>query len=240
MKAVILAGGRGTRLRPLTYAIPKPLLPVGGKPVIEYVIGNLRKCASLEKIYVGVSHKREIIETYFRHVDYGVPVEAIGTMCWETGGDLKSIANEKDITEPVIVAYGDNITDIDINGLLDFHKKEGRLATVALFPVPQEDVSRFGIARMDGTAVQEFIEKPEKPAPSNLANVGYYVLEPEALSRLGFRKKKVEDELFPELARENQLSGYVTELPYWLDIGTIGAYRKANKLMEGILSPEAD
>lgn len=239
MKAIILAGGQGTRLRPLTYAIPKPLLPVGGKPVIEYVIENLKTCENLEEIYIGVSHKKEVIETYFHHVDYGIPIETVNTMCWETGGDLKSIINEKDICEPVIIAYGDNITKINVNEFLQFHRREARLGSVALFQVPARDVSRFGIAEMNGNIVKNFIEKPKKEnAPSNLANVGYYILEPKALSRLSFEKKKVEDILFPSLAKDNQLSGYVINLPYWLDIGTIQSYRKANKLIEGIISPE--
>ena len=239
MKAVILAGGRGTRLRPLTYAIPKPLLPVGGKPVVDYVIDNLKTCSEIDMAYVGVFHQREVIEKYFRHVEYELPIETINTLCWETGGDLKCILNEKGINETVIVAYGDNITKMDIGRMLDFHKEEGRLATVALFTVPEEDVGRFGISEMDGTLIQRFVEKPKKgEISSNLANAGYYILEPEAFKLLGFTKDKVERTLFPRLVEMKQLTGYVVDLPYWLDIGTIDAYRRANKLMEGILPPE--
>jgi len=238
MKAIILAGGKGTRLRPLTYAIPKPLLPVGGKPVIEYVIDNLKACKEIDGIYIGISHQREVIWEYFRHVDYGLPVELISTLCWETGGDLKCIANEKDINETIVVAYGDIITKMDVCELAKFHRKAGKLATVALFPVPEEDVERFGIAELDGTTVRSFVEKPQKgKAASNLANAGCYILEPEALRKLSFRKEKVERDLFPQLARAGELAGFVNKLPYWIDVGTIGSYRKANKLIEGIISP---
>ncbi len=238
MKAIILAGGKGTRLRPLTYAIPKPLLPVGGKPVIEYVIKNLKTLPDLETIYVGVSHQKELIERYFNHVDYGVPVKTISTLCWETGGDLKCIVNEESIDERVVVAYGDNVTKINIKEMVETHKKDGFLGTVALFEVPNEDVERFGIAKLDGNKISKFIEKPKKEeAPSNLANAGYYVLEPEALRMLGYEKTKVEFSLFPQLAEMGKLGAYSTELPYWLDIGTIESYRKANRMMEGIISP---
>ncbi len=238
MKAVILAGGKGTRLRPLTYAIPKPLLPVGGKPVIEYVIENLKGIPDLEGIYVGVSHQKELIERYFNHVDYGVPIETISTLCWETGGDLKCIVNEEGIEGRVVVAYGDNVTKIDLSGMLTAHEKNGFLGTVALFEVPDEDVERFGIAKLDGNKISEFIEKPKKEdAPSNLANAGYYVLEPGALDMLGYEKNKVEYSLFPKLAEMGKLGAYSTKLPYWLDIGTTESYRKANRMMEGVISP---
>jgi NDP-sugar pyrophosphorylase family protein len=238
MKAVILAGGRGTRLRPLTYAIPKPLLPVGGKPVIEYVIENLKTLSELDEILVGVYHQRDVIEKYFRQMDYGVPVKTIGTLCWETGGDLKCIANELDISEPIIVAYGDNVTKLDAEAMLSFHKKEGALGTVALFEVPEEEVERFGIAQVEENRVSRFMEKPKKnEALSNLANVGYYILEHEALELLSYQKTKVETSLFQELSSRGELAAYKTNLPYWLDIGTLESYRKANKLMERIISP---
>ncbi len=238
MISIILAAGKGTRLQPLTYGIPKPLLPVGGKPVIEYVIENIKKCKESKKIYIGVSHMRDALERYFKHVDYGIEIELVPTLCWETAGDLKTIIMEKNITEPVFVAYGDNITELNAQDMYTFHKKTGKLATVALFEVPWEDVPRFGVAEMNGSLVKSFVEKPKKEeAKSNKANAGYYILEPEALEELELKKTKVEQSLFPQLIRKNQLAGYVCKLPYWLDIGTIESYRKANKMMEGIIPP---
>lgn len=238
MIGIILAAGKGTRLQPLTYAIPKPLLPVGGKPVIDYVIENLKKCKGIKKICVGVSHMRDALEHYFNHVDYGIEIELVRTLGWETAGDLKTIVIEKEINEPVFVAYGDNITKLDTNDMLSFHKKTGKQATVALFEVPWTDVQRFGVAEMDGFIVKNFIEKPlEKEAKSNKANAGYYILEHKALEDLELRKTKVEESLFPKLVKRQELIGYVCKLPYWLDIGTIDSYRKANKMMEGIIPP---
>jgi NDP-sugar pyrophosphorylase family protein len=240
MKGIILAGGKGTRLRPLTYAIPKPLLPVGGKAVIDYAIANLKTCREIDRIYLGVSHMQEVMENYFAHVDYGMPIELVPTLAWETGGDLKTIVNEKGLHEAVAVAYGDLVAQLDMQKMLDFHRKCGRLATVALFEVPQSDVQRFGIAEVDGDMVKRFVEKPKPGATkSRLANAGYYILEPGALDQLGFEKAKVEERLFPALASQGQLSAYVVKMPYWLDIGTVDAYRKANRMVEGVLAPNS-
>lgn len=242
MIGIILAAGKGTRLRPLTYAIPKPLLPVGGRPVLEYAIENLTACKEVRKIYIAVSHQRELIEAYLQHVDYGVDIETVHTLGWETGGDLKTILNEKKVDGPAIVAYGDIVSKIDTNELLAFHKKKAKSATVALFEVPDEDVNRFGIADMDekNGLVKRFIEKPTlEDAPSNLANTGYYILEKTAQDALVLEKKRVEEMLFPALAEKGELAGHICRPSYWLDIGTIESYRKANRLVEGILAPNA-
>ena len=241
MIGIILAAGKGTRLQPLTYGIPKPLLPVGGRPVIEYVIDNLKKCNSIKKIYIGISHMRDALEHYFNHVDYGIEIELVRTLGWETAGDLKTIVIEKEINEPVFVAYGDNITKLDSDDMYSFHKKNSKMATVALFEVPLEDVSRFGVAKLDGNIVKSFVEKPSQAqARSNKANAGYYVLEPGALEELELKKTKVEESLFPKLVKKQELTGYVCKLPYWLDIGTIESYRKANKMIEGIIPPSCN
>ncbi|MFH1285247.1 MAG: nucleotidyltransferase family protein [Candidatus Micrarchaeota archaeon] len=240
MKAVILAAGKGTRLRPLTYGIPKPLLPVGGKPVIDFVIDNLLTCKEIDTIYVGVSHMKEVIESYLKHTPRdGVEIETIMTMCWETAGDLKAIEIEKELKGTIVVAYGDNVTNIDVSDMVKHHRKSGLPATVALFKVPKHEISRFGIADVKGNKIVKFVEKPKlENAPSNLANAGYYILEPEVLAQIPYKKVKIEESIFPKLASEGKLGAYVYDPDYWLDIGTIEAYRKANKMMEGILPPE--
>lgn len=239
MKGIILAGGKGTRLQPLTYAIPKPMLPVGGKPVIDYAIANLKTNKAIDKIYLGVSHMSEVMEHYFEHVNYGVPIELVSTPAWETGGDLKTIVNEKHVNEPVVVAYGDLVAQLDVGKMIEFHKKTGKLATLALFEVPEADAKRFGIAEVKDDLVTKFVEKPQPGTiKSTLANAGYYILEPDALKQLEFEKAKVEDKLFPKLVSEGQLAGYTVKMPYWLDIGTVESYRKANRLIEGIIAPE--
>jgi len=239
MKGVILAAGKGTRLRPLTYGIPKPLLPVGGKPVIDFVIENLLQCREIDEIYVAVSHMADVIENYLVHTPRDhVKLETITTLGWETGGDLRAVVVEKDIEERMLVAYGDNVTNIDTQDMLEFHKKHNFLATVALFPVPWDEVERFGVAKVENNKIVLFQEKPRRSeAVSNLANAGYYILEPEVLKYIPYGKVKVEWSVFPELAKIGKLGGYIYKPDYWLDIGTLHAYRSANKMMEGILPP---
>ncbi|VVC03267.1 Bifunctional protein GlmU [Candidatus Burarchaeum australiense] len=238
MKAVILAAGKGERLKPLTYAIPKPLLPVAGRPVIDYVIDNLLTCPEIDTIYVAVSHMQEMIKSYLEHTPRdSVKIEPVMTLAWDTGGDLRSIAVEKDIRGQVVVAYGDNVTNINVNSLVNFHRKAGAGGTVALFNVPASEASRFGIAIMDGDRVKKFVEKPSSPLKSNLANAGYYVLEREEIEQIPQRKVKVEESIFPRLAEQGRLAGYIYKPKYWLDIGTLESYKKANQMMFGILPP---
>ena len=240
MIGIVLAAGKGTRLRPLTYAIPKPLLPVGGKPVLDYGIENLSACKEIKKIYIAVSHGKETIGSYVRHVDFGVETELVTTLGWETGGDLKTVINERGISGAVMVAYGDIVSKIDTAGMLSFHKKSGKGATVALFAMPREEVSHFGIADLKEGTVRKFVEKPRlSSAHSNLANAGYYILEKKAHEKLALERKRVEEGLFPLLAKSGQLAGYVCKPPYWLDIGTIESYRRANRMVEGLIAPNA-
>ncbi|MDO8339061.1 MAG: sugar phosphate nucleotidyltransferase, partial [Candidatus Burarchaeum sp.] len=153
-------------------------------------------------------------------------------------GDLRSIAIEKNLRGPVMVAYGDNVTNLDAGKLLKFHKKNKARATVALFRVPWVDVSRFGVVKMKQDRIISFVEKPARAkAPSNLANAGYYVVEHEEISRIPHGKIKVEHSLFPLLAAEGKLFGHIYKPKYWLDIGSMESYRHANRLMEGILAP---
>lgn len=245
MKAVILAAGQGTRLRPLTYGIPKPLLPVGGKPVIDYVIDNLVASKQINEIYVAVSQMHSSIENYFQHTPRDrVKIETVATLGWETGGDLRMVAVEKELTKekgPVFVAYGDVVTDIDVSSIIQIHKNSDNLATLALFPVPKEDISRMGIATIEGGKesgkITSFIEKPQT-SQSNLASTAYYILQPEVFEMLPANKIKVEHSVFPKLVEQGRMGGIVVKPRYWLDIGTIESYRKANKMIiDGIVPP---
>jgi mannose-1-phosphate guanylyltransferase len=242
MKAVILAAGKGTRLKPLTYGIPKPLLPVGGRPVIDYVVDNLLTAhGDIKEVIVAVSYMKEVIQNYLKHTPRDhVKIDTVTTLGWDTGGDLQTIYVEKEVKEPLVVAYGDNVTKLNVKEMIKFHRKKGKLATVALFRVPWNEVSRFGIAEINkDSVVSNFTEKPERrKAKSNLANAGYYILEPAVLESLPHKKLKVESTVFPTLAEEGQLAGFIYNPAFWLDIGTLEAYKKANKMMEGILPPE--
>jgi len=242
MKALILAAGEGTRLRPLTYGIPKPLLPVAGTPTIDYVIENVLKIPEVTEIYIGVSHLEDAINNYFENKENKIPIKTVHTPCNETGGDLKVLAQAAGINSTFIACNGDNITELDLNQVLEYHKQKGGLATIVLFKVPDSDVSRFGIADLgeDGR-INKFIEKPQlEEAPSNLANAGYMIMEPEVLERIPEGKTRIERDTYTKLAEEGKLYGFVAELPHWLDIGTLDAYLEANKIIlqqKGIVPP---
>lgn len=241
MKAIILAAGKGSRLAPLTHAIPKPLLPVAGRPVIEYVISNLQSCGEIDEIFVAVSHKASAIEEYFEHTEHkGIKITIVNTLGWETGGDLKTVLLEYPQTGPVLVCYGDNVTKIDVQELIDSHLEDSN-ATLALFAVPERDVSRFGIGELEGKKISKFMEKPkEGETKTNLANAGYFVLDPEALGDISLRKFKIESEYFPKWANEGKLGGLSLPIDLWIDIGTIESYRRANQIVERILPPEEE
>ncbi len=265
MKAIILAAGKGTRMRPLTYGIPKPLLPVKGKPMIDWVIGSILN-ENIDEIIVavsgtaGVNYEERIlshiqgicVDSYLRNLNVGKPIRTIPTPMRETGGDLRFVLEEAGIKKgTVVVVYGDNLTSFDFQKMIDYHercKKELNTAcTVLLFEAPDSELHRFGIAKIRNEKgfdlIEFFIEKPSlQQAPSHFANGGYYIIDvEEVLDKLPNSKLKVEHSLFPQLAAEGKLAAFITKLPFWIDISTIEAYQLANKMAHDglILSPPA-
>lgn len=242
MKAIVLAAGEGSRLRPLTYAIPKPLLPVAGKPVIDYVLDNLLKCKEIDEVIVAVSHMAQhevALKNYLYNTRDSVEVRVVPVMGWGSGGDLKIVATECGIKDTFVVAYGDVVTDIDVSALVKAHNKASAPVTIALFDVPRKDVSRFGIVALDGDRITKFVEKPkDEEAPSNTANACYFVMEPSILENIPYGKAKLETDIFPKLAETNKLKGMKCAPSMWVDVGTLKSYLKANKMAELMLPPE--
>ena len=262
VKAIILAAGKGNRLQPLTFGIPKSLLPVKGKPMIDWVIRSILS-DNIDEVIVGVpgtvgedvqervlSHIHGIcIDAYLRNLNYDFVIKTIPTPQRETAGDLRYILEEIQMKKGrIIVAYGDNLTSFNVDQLLQYHEKcrqeLGVAGTVVLFEPPETELHRFGIAKIKKVKgfdlIESFIEKPIlQQATSNLANAGYYVLEVDDIYDMLSREKiKVEHSLFPILASQDKLAGFITKLPYWIDIGTIEAYELANKLAhENLIIP---
>lgn len=265
MKAIILAAGKGTRLRPLTYGIPKPLLPVRGRPMLDWVIRSVLD-ESIDEVIVAVSgttgedteertlsHIHGIcIDSYLKNMNYPCKVRTIPTPQRETAGDIRYILEEVNLRDGrVIVVYGDNLTQFDVKSMVDYHEKcrasLGTSATVLLFEAPQDQLHRFGIAkikRKEGfDLVEHFVEKPRlEDAPSRFANGGYYILELQDVFDLLPRESvKVENSLFPLLTKEDRLAGFVTKLPYWIDISTLDSYEHANKMAhDGLIIPPSN
>jgi len=228
MKAIILAGGLGTRLRPLTYEIPKPLIPIHGKPLITHLM-DLFKKYSIRDIILAVGYKADIIKQQIGNgnqlglnVKYIVEDEPLGT-----AGCLNLLKNE--IKETFVMTNGDELKDFNVKEMLELHKEYGGKATIALLEV--EDPSKYGVAKLDGNKILEFIEKPKKEeAPSRYINSGFYVLEPEVVDLIKDKKfAMMEKDVFPILAKKGKLFGYKFK-GQWFDTGTFERYEKA--LME--------
>lgn len=262
LKAIILAAGKGTRLRPLTYAIPKPLLPIKGKPMLEWVLGSILY-DDIDEVIVAVSgtvgenpqervlsHIQGIsIDSYVRHLDLGFKIRTIPTPMRETGGDLRFVLEEANIHKgKAVIVYGDNLTSFNFKEMVEYHDKcRDKLdtsCTVLLFKAPKSEVHRFGIAKLREkygfNLVDYFIEKPTlRQAPSRYANAGYYIIEvEEVFDKLPRGRVKVEHSLFPQLASEGKLAGFLTKLPFWIDISTLEAYDMANRMSyDGLIIP---
>ncbi|MGH2806442.1 MAG: sugar phosphate nucleotidyltransferase [Actinomycetota bacterium] len=229
MKALILAGGYGTRLRPLTYTRPKHLLPIANRPHIEHVLELLQRHAIDEAVfltsYLSGAFENTVAAAKARGftMDVTHEEEPLGT-----AGALKH-AQDHVGDETFFVFNGDVLTDVDLDALAGFHRDRDAEATIFLTPV--EDPSRFGVVPTDyGGRVQGFIEKPPPgEAPTNLINAGIYVMEPTVLDRIP--KGEVwssEHQLFPELVSDGAGLYAIDISCYWLDIGTPASLLRAN------------
>jgi len=219
MKAVVLAGGEGTRLKPLTYKRPKPLMPVAGRPCIEYVIRSL-VASGFQEIITTTAY---LSDTLIKSIGDGVDYNASILYSFEanpagTAGAVRRVANFIDDT--FVVAMGDILADVDFRALYDFHKRKGGIVTIALTEV--EDPTQYGIVGLDARGrIIKFKEKPPKEeAFSNLANAGIYVCEPDILDFIPADQKfDFSKDLFPKLLSKGLvLYGQKIE-GTWMDIG---------------------
>jgi mannose-1-phosphate guanylyltransferase len=226
MKAIILAGGLGTRLRPLTDNTPKPLLPIKGIPIIEHAILNLKK-HDIKDIILSIGYQAEKIKEYFKNgqkwqvnIEYAIEDQPLGT-----GGAIKKAAQELD--ETFVAINGDNLADFDWTKALQTHADMGAKVTLQLFPV--EDVTKFGIARLDNGKIVEFIEKPTvEQAPSNLNNAGGYIFEPEVLDMLPDGFCMIEKDCFEKLASQGVVYAH-HHSGQWYPTDTLEKYTHANE-----------
>ena len=236
LTAVILVGGEGTRLRPLTTRTPKPMLPLVDRPLLAYTFEHLAR-HGVGRVVLSCGYLPTQIEAHFggshggMEVEYRVEASPLGT-----AGGIRYGAEGR-IDGTFLAMNGDSLRMADIGALLDFHRAKGALATLLLTPV--DDPTRFGLVRLasDGR-VAAFLEKPRpEEIDTNLINAGLYVLEPEVLDLVEpGRQLSIERDVFPRLVEQGRLYGL--ELPgYWLDVGTPESYLQAHR---DVLERQAD
>ncbi|MBI4055710.1 MAG: NDP-sugar synthase [Elusimicrobia bacterium] len=228
-QALVLLGGKGERLKDLTQQIPKPLLPLCGKPLLQYVLEHL-KSHGIRKAILSLCHLPEQFQAFLQKdpvpgLAYEISVESspLGT----AGAIRHALPRTQETT---LVLNGDLLTDFDLSAMQDFHQKKSAHLTIAMVAVPNP--SSFGVIETDPDGkILRFLEKPQPhQTPARTINAGYYLLEPEILEWIPPGKPcSIEREIFPKLI-ENQkrLFGYALK-GYWLDIGTPERYRQAEQ-----------
>jgi mannose-1-phosphate guanylyltransferase len=228
MDAVVLVGGEGTRLRPLTYEIPKQMLPVVGRPMIAHVVEWLAG-HGVDRAVLSLGYRADaFVEAFPANRLSGVALEyVVEPEPLDTAGAIRFAADKAGVSDTFLVLNGDVLTEFDATCLVDFHRSRSAEASIALTPVP--DPSSFGVVATDEAGrVTAFIEKPPQgTAPTNLINAGIYVLETSVLDRIpNGRRVSIERETFPELVAAGRLYALASDA-YWLDTGRPPQYLQA-------------
>ena len=239
MRAVVLVGGFGTRLRPLTSDLPKQMLPIVDRPMIEHVVGHLA-AHGVEEVVLSLGFLPDAFrDAYSDGRCAGIPLHyAVEPEPLDTAGAVRFAAEDAGIDEAFLVLNGDVLTDLAVDELIVFHRASGAEATVSLTPV--DDPSRYGVVPTDADGrVTGFVEKPPAgAAPCNWINAGTYVFEPSVIDRIEpGRRVSVEREVFPAMADEGVLYGLRSEA-YWVDTGTPETYLGVQlDLLDGVRGP---
>jgi len=230
MKAILLAGGKGSRLRPLTLHTPKPIVPIFDRPFLQYQIDLIRQVPEINEIVLSLNYQPRRIEEVFGdgsdlgvHLRYVVEPSPLGT-----GGAIKFAAGEHR-GEPIVVFNGDVFTSVDLPALIQMHRARRAKATIVLTPV--ENPSAYGLVETDADGnILAFLEKPSPDQiRCDTINAGIYVLEPETLDRIpADTVYSIERGYFPSLIQEQATFLASIYRGYWIDIGTPEKYRQAH------------
>jgi mannose-1-phosphate guanylyltransferase len=228
VKALMLAAGQGTRLRPLTLECPKPMLSIGGRPILEHIIAHLRKY-DITEVAINLNYRPEAIVDYFGDGhEFGVSI----TYSYEEqllGSAGAARALDWFFTDMFVVWYGDVLSDLNLTELMRRHLAQGAAATLALYEVDEPE--RCGIVQIDRHGwITRFIEKPPPDVPlGNLANAGIYIVEPALLRWIpADRTVDFGSELFPRLLAYGAPLLGVKPDAYVLDVGSVERYQQAN------------
>jgi mannose-1-phosphate guanylyltransferase len=241
MKAMILAAGKGTRVRPITYTIPKPMIPILQKPVMEFLLELLRQ-HGFDEIMVNVSHLANEIESYFRDGQrFGVQIaysfegsiqdgELLGKAIGSAGGMKRIQDFHPFFDDTFVVLCGDALIDLNLTEAVRFHREKGAIATIVMKSVPREEVSSYGVVVTDAEGrIKSFQEKPSvEAALSTDINTGIYIFEPEILDYIPSGVEfDIGGELFPKLV-EMGAPFYGVPMDFqWVDIGKVPDYWRA-------------
>ena len=227
--AIIVAGGLGTRLRPLTETTPKPLLPLRGKPIIEHVIRGLKK-HGVKNIIISIGYRAEQVQEYFGDgkslgisISYAIEKEPLGT-----GGAVKLAS--QNLTNPFFLVWGDNLMDVNFSRMEKEYLSAGVPLIMAL--TPREDVENFGVAKLEGNRIITFVEKPKREeAPSTFINAGAFIIDPSCLELLPKGKSSLEKDCFEKLAPLGKITAFIHQ-GQWFPTDTLEKYHHANSFFQ--------
>jgi mannose-1-phosphate guanylyltransferase len=242
MKAFILIAGEGSRLRPLTKEVPKPMLPILNKPVLQYIVEHLAS-SGITEIMMNPGYRGEMIEQYFGDgLQFGVSITYLPEMIESKGGyqatpkgSGTSLATAEHFyqffDQPVLVVCGDAIIDLDVRKAMTTHVKSSAMVSVLLQDIDASIAHKYGIAKLDPSGkINEFIEKPKSVKESRcLANTGVYIFNPNAIAKIPLQDGlDIGSDLLPKWVQQDELIMGINQPYQWLDIGTVEDYKKVN------------
>ncbi|MBU2229373.1 NTP transferase domain-containing protein [Patescibacteria group bacterium] len=226
-QAVILAGGKGVQMRPLTYEMPKTMIPVHGKHILQHIIETLRD-QRIRDITVLIGHLGEMIQDHFKDGSkFGVKITYEKEKHqYGTAGSLRQLKNK--LNDSFLLIYGDVLSEVNFIEFIEFHKSHNQIASMAL--TSQDHPTEYGVVNLQGSKSVKFEEKPEKkPGLSHLINAGMYILEPNIFKYIPPKGYvSLEQDVLPDLAKKGRLFGY----PFsgqWFDVATPEIYESVIK-----------
>ena len=235
MKAILLAGGKGTRLRPLTIHTPKPIVPIFNRPFLNYQIDLLKQVPEIDEVILSLNYQpRRIEEIFGDGSDSGIKIRyVVEPAPLGTAGAVKYAGDN--LTESVVVFNGDVLTQIDLAAVIRLHRERRAKATIVLTPVANP--SAYGLVETDaGGAITRFLEKPDpSQITTNNINAGIYVLEPDTFDRIPSDVAwSIERSYFPSLIERQEIFVAYVYNGYWIDIGTPDSYTQVHRdIMDG-------
>ena len=236
MKAILLAGGKGTRLRPLTVHTPKPIVPIFNRPFLYYQIDQLKQVPEIDEVILSLNYQPRRIEEIFGDGDgLGVKLRyVVEPMPLGTAGAVRYAGDN--LTESVVVFNGDVLTQVDLAAVLALHRSRKAKATIVLTPV--ENPRAYGLVETDRDGnIQRFLEKPgEDEITCNTINAGIYILEPDTFDRIPKDTAwSIERSFFPSLIERDETFVASVYDGYWIDIGTPAKYLQVHRdIMDGL------